>query len=132
MKKIVFVIVILVAVFSVLIFNSLKQNEIEIKISVGDFRKDKYKRKWEFQKRYGIWNNKIKHYYYAMPSAIYEKVKNEIPEIAGVYIINDFNDVHKVKDAQLIKGTRKLSLYEMVALYRLCMFRYWGIRKKIA
>jgi hypothetical protein len=36
MKKIVFVIVILVAVFSVLIFNSLKQNEIEIKISYVD------------------------------------------------------------------------------------------------
>ncbi len=60
--------------------------EIEIKISVSDFRAD-FKKSHTHESKY------IREFYYAMPEYIYEKVKLEIPEHAGIIICNVFRGI---------------------------------------
>ncbi len=114
--------------------------EIEIKISVPDFRKDKDKRKWQWiDPETGFYSSKIKYFYYAMPDYIYEKVKGEVPEFAGVLIVRLINTggelaIIQVKEPAKIKKHRKLTDKEVLQLHRLCMFRYWNlfIRQKVS
>lgn len=102
--------------------------EIEIKISVSDFRKDKDKYKWKMVGSNGFYSKRIKYFYYCMPIEIYEKVHTEIADIAGVYVI-ERNRVRAARTAPVIPDHRKLTDDELLKLYRLCMFRYWGVRE---
>ena len=83
--------------------------EIEIKISKSDFLKD-------FEKGHGHIDkqNRISHFYYAMPKELYAKVKHLILENAGVitcerYLKNNGVYAHIEKDATKIKNARKLT-----------------------
>jgi len=54
--------------------------EIEIKCSVADFRNDA-------KKKYAHQHKHCKYFYYAMPIEVYENVKAEVPERAGVFLL---------------------------------------------
>ena len=78
--------------------------EIEVKISVADFRREfkekaekhealqsgliKRRFKWDIRS-YTNPHSIIKKYFFAMPVEVYEKVKDEIPAYAGVILVDD-------------------------------------------
>lgn len=103
--------------------------EIEIKISIADlkneFSKDKFKKT-------GFHSNKIKNFYYAMPTKIYEKVDFELVSYAGVYVISETGKVTLKKKASPNKDAIKMSLEDQLKILRLGNMRYWTRRAEIS
>ena len=103
-------------------------NEVEIKVSIADFRADAKKDKWikpSINKRF---NETINCFYYAMPIEIYDKVKNEIPDFAGVITYNHENKVASIiKKAKINRAAKSATTDEKLKLARLLNFRYWNI-----
>ncbi len=101
--------------------------EIEIKISVADLKKDL--EKYKFTKDQ---NPLIKNFYYAMPIAVWNKVKENppIPEYAGVYVILE-NNKTIVLERKCIpnKNAVKLSDALLIKLMRLAVIRYWTYKE---
>lgn len=133
--------------------------EYEIKISVGDFRADKKKGRKRYNHsteqsvfipRYDhlqdpynqdyIWplsgggfvDIKPNNFYYALPAEIYEKVKEEIPDFAGVIVLNHTQDrngdlepyIKKVKSAKILhKRNFKGCEQTLTTLYKSMMYK---------
>lgn len=116
--------------------------EVEIKISVNDFKRDLLKRHHHIEKQ-----NRISEFYYAMPKDVYEKVKDLIPINAGVitcerYEYEHYNKYGKkiisqgihtkiIKSAAKIKNARKLTSEEKLKIAHLGCMRIFNLRKKI-
>ena len=113
--------------------------EIEIKISKADFLKD-------FEKSHGHVDrkNRIKTFYYAMPKELYIKVKDLIPENAGVIVCERhlrnyserFPKNHSVyakveKTAVNIKNAKKLTDEEILKVAKLGCMRIFTLKAKI-
>lgn len=114
-------------------------DEIEIKLSVADFRND-------FNKTVLVLNNNryqriTKHcllkegkllanyFYYLMPKKLYEKVKDEIPDYAGVYCHDGLPML--LREAKLLhknKVTESIIMHSLISV----SFRYWRLRNKQA
>jgi len=58
--------------------------EIEVKVSMSDFRADAKKYKWKYMKSEWAKNKGPSQFYYAVPTKLVEKVKAELPEGAGL------------------------------------------------
>lgn len=106
-------------------------SEVEIKISVADFRRDSKKQKWHSHGMQQEFKRLITRFYYAMPIEIYERVKDEVPDFAGVIVVRDnrFNPTQTVKRATSNRSCQKLSVEDQLKLARLMCFRYWSNRK---
>jgi len=115
--------------------------EIEIKISKSDFLKDFQKQHNHIDKQ-----NRISHFYFAMPKIIYDKVSDKIPEHAGViicdrkkhkkwngekYVDNEYIDIEIVKNAIKIKNARKLTIEEQFIISKLGCMRIFNLKTKI-
>lgn len=61
--------------------------DVEIKITLSDFKKE-FKKKKIHTFFNSIAQNKIKHYYFAVPDYLYPKIKDLVPDWAGVIIVN--------------------------------------------
>lgn len=119
--------------------------EVEIKVSVSDFRNE-FKSKTKIRKHelLKVPGGLVKRFYYAMPVEVYEKVKDEIPEYAGVIVVRegtanrwkptkaDFNNTveeavfrpTKVKEARNLPA-RKLTNAERQKVYEIVYYAYW-------
>ena len=109
--------------------------EIEIKVSLQDFKAD-LKKRHHHQERL----NRISEFYYAMPDTLYEKCKDLIPENAGVIICyryyNSYKKIdeiltHTKKQAKKIKNARKLTLDEQFKVAILGTMRIFNLKVKI-
>lgn len=109
--------------------------EIEIKISVADFKKD-----FEKRHQHKDYYNRIKYFYYAVPHYIYEKIKDLVPDHAGLIVINETEDnrfkenpfyVQIKKEAPVIPKSRPISDKELVELQRLALMRMWDYKNQI-
>lgn len=106
-------------------------NEVEIKVSVADFRADAKKDKWLKASINQRFNEIINCFYYAMPLEIYDKVKNEIPAFAGVITYNQRNKTASIiKKAKINRSAKYVSSDDKLKLARLLNFRYWNIVNK--
>lgn len=103
--------------------------EIEIKVSVADFKKD-FEKRHQHRDKY----NRIKYFYYAVPHYIYDKIKDLVPEHAGLIIIHEginFRDksnyfyVDIKKPAPVIPKCRAITDKELLELQRLALMRMW-------
>lgn len=95
-------------------------SEVEIKVSVSDFRND-------FNKKHGHISEILKFLYYAMPEKVYEVVKSEIPYNAGCFVAYESengNYLRLVKHPKS-KKARKLFLEELVKFSRLGVIKLW-------
>lgn len=107
-------------------------DEIEIKISISDLRKDKVKEFKHKALKENLTNlhclyGKIRKFYYAMPQVIYDKTKEgDIPEYAGVIVITECGCSRIIKPAKIRKCATKLTIEEKYKLARLGVIRYWG------
>jgi len=110
--------------------------EIEIKVSVSDFRADSKKRKHEL-----IRSSKISSFVYAMPKEIYEKAGVDVPEDYGIILIepyksrylNDERDGHVAKWHRRPKKFNKTKIEgkQITELYRLGYLRMWDAKHVI-
>ena len=109
------------------ISSSFYGKEVEIKISVSDFRAD-FKKSHHHESKY------VKEFYYAFPMEIYEKVKDEVPSHAGVIICerNRYRVSAKiVKKAKINTKAIKLNDKDMITIGRLSAMRIWGLKHTI-
>lgn len=98
-------------------------SEIEIKISVGDLRKDA-------KKSHAHVSDRIKYLYFAIPEAM-EKHIDLIPERAGILIISEFNgklDTTVKRNPQPNLKAKALTLNDRTKLMYLAYLRYWNYR----
>jgi hypothetical protein len=95
--------------------------EIEIKISVADWKKDFEKRKH----LNGRSDERIKYQYYAAPIKLAEKYAElELPTGWGVIGVTENDQVRILKEATA-RHARKLTDKEVLILARLACFRVW-------
>jgi len=139
--------------------------EVEIKVSVADFRRDFVTKAWKHRsmelgepklKRSGFdpdnprhWRPRghtafwdytepqprlIKHFYFAVPEDIAEKVQPLVPAYAGLVVVKPHPysgfRAHTVKAAPLLTKARPLTDKEKVALMRLAYLRFWDVEAK--
>jgi hypothetical protein len=109
--------------------------EVEIKISLADFKSDLKKSHHHKEKL-----NRISKFYYAMPEVIYKKCKDLIPENAGIITCRKRYDewgkkdeiiVNVVKEAKTIRGSRKLTIEEQFKVAKLGCMRIFNLKNRI-
>lgn len=105
-------------------------DEIEIKTSIADLRRDKHKLRHRLQPIM-TWEKyqRIRKRYYAAPAEVWAKVKDDdLPDGSGRIVITDVDGRLRatiVVEAKIIPGSRRLNDSERFALARLGCLRYW-------
>lgn len=101
--------------------------EVEIKISKSDFLKD-------LEKKHGHKSDYIKDFYYAMPITLYEKVKDLIPERAGIIVCEyRYGNVRAkiIRESTSNTRAKKISVEDELKILRLATMRIWSLKEKI-
>jgi hypothetical protein len=123
--------------------------EVEIKITVADWKNDRFKAKWatepekapnpgweQFNQR--IFQNlqkrreHVSRFFYAIPETIERKIPDDLPEGVGVIVVrsskdNGYDLVTVAREAVRRKST-KLSEEEFQSIMRTCYYRYWNVQ----
>lgn len=121
--------------------------EVEIKISVADFRREFTKKATKHRRiQEGTWSEKgyggsirresiIRKFFFAMPVDVYAKVKDQIPDYAGVILLVDARRdgwrrlepwiEKKAKDLPARRATAQDRAKMMESVY----FRYWRLKE---
>ena len=95
--------------------------EIEVKISMPDWKKDFEKRKHKT----GLRDKRIKYQYYAAPMALaLRHTELELPEGWGVIGVSDGKGINILKEASA-HDAQKITDKELLVLARLVCFRIW-------
>jgi hypothetical protein len=97
--------------------------EVEIKV-------DKYDLKADAKKRHGHNSKLLKRLYFAIPKKLEPEIKN-IPERAGVLVVDSNGKVSKIREAIQNKLAIKIGEEKVVKLGRLAAMRIWNLKKKI-
>ena len=111
--------------------------DIEIKVSLSDFKADFKKKKHEILKngfivldrfyartekdglkRYDV-GDKIyieipNRFYFCVPESLLDKVKDLLPDYAGLFYVTEFGGIRKYKEAKLLHKEKKLKEIESV------------------
>lgn len=97
--------------------------EVEIKISVADFRRDAAKAK--HSPRWHTRTDLVSAFYYAMPEMMWPKVETEFAsDRAGLILVSDAG-IARVSIKAPPRPCRKLNEAERLHLGRLGTMRYW-------
>jgi len=104
--------------------------EVEIKVSKQDLLVDK-------QKKHCHEDRRIRELYFAVPEKLKDIALQEIPERAGLFIVNLNSDkwykrFDIVKRPKLNKHADKITDVEMIKLYHLASMRIWTLKTKLA
>lgn len=99
--------------------------EIEIKVSVSDFKAD-------FNKKHNHEGN-IKQFYYAVPYYILDKIKDLVPEHAGILVAvyeNEHWQLKRYKKAIDNKSATPIDEEKLNKIFRIGYLKYWFYRKR--
>ena len=99
--------------------------EIEIKVSVSDFKAD-------FKKKHNHEGN-IKQFYYAVPYYILDKIKDLVPEQAGILVAmceNEHWQLKRHKKAIDNKSATPIDEEKLNKIFRIGYLKYWFYRKR--
>ena len=110
------------------LLNSGYCEEIEVKISVADFKKDFEKRDRGFLKHDKIARGEYfaNRFYFYVPYTIAEKVRDLVPEYAGLITFSEHGYVKKEINAPLLHK-EKLGEKTKYRLARKHIFKYWDL-----
>lgn len=132
-------------------------DEIEVKISVADFRREFSKKShkhkvlqcgrpskvrnpnyaWRNGQPFHLqdWDNckphPVRRFWFALPEEIHAKIESEIPSYAGVIVVRETGDKYRplralrLKEAPVLKNSRKIEAGEREALLLSCYHRAW-------
>ena len=102
--------------------------EVEIKVSVSDFKAD-------FKKKHNHEGN-IKQFYYAVPYYILDKIKDLVPEQAGI-LVAEYNtelserwQLRKHKEASNNLSATPIDDKKLNLIFRIGYLKYWFYRKR--
>ena len=99
--------------------------EIEIKISVSDFKAD-------FKKKHNHEGN-IKQFYYAVPYYILDKIKDLVPKQSGILVAvyeNEHWQLKRYKKAVDNKSATPIDEEKLNKIFRIGYLKYWFYRKR--
>lgn len=111
--------------------------DLEIKVSLSDFKADFKKKKHEIlqngfivsegskarkEKDILVWYKKgdtilidrPNRFYFCVPETLLEKVKNLLPDYAGLFYVTEFGAVKKYKEAKLLHKDKRLKEIESI------------------
>jgi hypothetical protein len=127
----------------VVIHKSGFMEEVEVKISASDYRREFSDRSFDKFRKHSIFrgelepghgSSRVRRFWFAMPAELAEKLAGEIPEYAGLLSVKRAavrsQCVTIVKKAPILRGSRKLEPEEQIAVLRLAHLRYWDVRRK--
>ena len=98
--------------------------EVEVKVSLADFRADTKKRKWNMQARgFRVGPRK---FYYAAPNDLAIQIKEELPDHAGLLSVShqvygsgyDKNNTFVLATAPVNKKAKRLTTKELIAMVK--------------
>ncbi len=94
--------------------------EIEIKLTLADFKADRKKRRWHNNLYGGVGRRQ---FYYCVPQTLVEKVEGIVPTGCGLmmptdHVMNGINVVRVIKRAPLNRKAPRLSLKQIVEMVR--------------
>jgi hypothetical protein len=99
--------------------------EVEIKTSVSDLKADS-------KKLHGHRSGKIRELWFAIPSSIYDKALQHIPDRAGILIVAETSYYPRaMRNADVDSSARKLHPDELRHLSHLGCMRVWGLKRKL-
>jgi hypothetical protein len=98
--------------------------EVEIKISLSDFKAD-FTNKKDKHKRISLDKTKLHKFWYCVPFELKDKVIDLIPKYAGLLYISRANNVCIAKNAPTLKNGVILQDADKVKLLRLAYIRIW-------
>lgn len=98
--------------------------EIEIKVSKSDLKADK-------KKKHCHKDIRIKAFYFAVPEFLKEFALTEIPEHAGLYVVNKYKNVILVKQAIINNKCKRFEPAELQKLGKLASMRMWNAKQQI-
>ncbi len=90
-----------------------KSIEVEIKISVSDFRKEfkekknKHQHSWEYKTMPNL-------FYFAFPEGLIEKIINEVPKEYGIYEIDEFGNVKSIRKGRRLNKTENETNFRLL------------------
>lgn len=122
----------------VVITPALYLTEIEIKISVADWKNDQHKLKWRVAGVKSDWERNyiqkrrdlVSRFFYAIPETLENKIPALLPEGVGILVVRSggrygYDEVTPLREA-VRRKSRKLPPEEFNAIMRTCYFRYWS------
>lgn len=101
--------------------------EVEIKVSMADFRRDAKKDKWLWRSFNNDTSRVPAYFYYAVPLDMVEKIRNDIPAGMGlitmptpdrINTLTGLAGVETVVAARRRQGAKRLRLYDIVDMVR--------------
>lgn len=95
--------------------------EVEIKISLADLKKDRFKN----HKHY---SDKIKMLYFAIPEKLYQNI-NYIPERSGILVLKENGIIECRRNPEIKKNAISLNIYKKFELARLGSLRIWTLKR---
>ena len=98
-------------------------HEVEVKISVSDFRRELKKERWRMWPIDKV--PQIDCYWFAVPLAIAETVMAEAPAAAGVFVVLPSGKVERRRCSARPRG-RKRERDLRTKVWRLAALRYWS------
>lgn len=110
-----------------LVLNTNKRlEEIEIKISVADFKKE-FKDKAKKHEKLKAGRSTLTRYWFAVPSTLVPLVKDLVPEYAGLLAVNLQGRylVEVVKQAPTLKGAKIIPPQFEIQLLKRAYWRIW-------
>ena len=105
--------------------------EIEIKVSRSDLLADKKKRKhrlWE--SGYSSGKRIIKYFYFAIPDQLESSI-SDVPERAGVIIVDGHGRCTTVRKPIMNRDARKATDAQRIHLGHLAAMRIWNLKNKL-
>lgn len=105
--------------------------EVEVKVSMSDWRRDEFKKKWivenAAQTNYYRKRHKVSRFYYAVPSELIRSIPEFVtPEtgIIEIYTTNQYIWARIIRESKRIKQNR-LNAKEINGLLRAMSFKVW-------
>jgi hypothetical protein len=94
--------------------------EVEIKVSVSDWRADQHKRKWRLPRPH------VRRFYYAVPETLAGRAPADLPKDAGILAVaeTDFLQVRQLRPAKLLPAV-KFTHAQMEHMRAACYYRFW-------
>lgn len=104
--------------------------EVEVKVSLSDWKADLEKRKWLRKK---FQNGLVKRFFYAAPEALAARhAELALPSMAGVISVSERGEATVIRPAATFPGHKKLSVLQAHKLLRLAAIKAWKMAYKEA
>lgn len=98
--------------------------EVEVKLSLSDWRADEHKRKWQMPQ----FRSKVARMYYAVPTRLLENVPPFVAPEVGLLAL-ERGRVSTCRSARSRRGCEPVSSQQLISLFESTHYRFWRERQ---